>query len=171
MHYPRRTVHRLCRCSHQPRLWWRQGLHEQRPRQDAIWGVWTPPWFIYAPDWGAISGGPGKFSIRGGFGIYYDRTEEETALQTLETPPFGTSTTGAGLIGAASFANPFADLNATGSVANPFPIPSRRRAPMSISALEPIFDISTYGPDFRAPMRRTSSSASNVSSRPASWHV
>ena len=77
--------------------------------------------FIYAPDWGAFSGGPGKFSIRGGFGIYYDRTEEETALQTLETPPFGTTTSGAGFIGAASFADPFTDLNGAGAVADPFP--------------------------------------------------
>ena len=66
------------------------------------WGEFGPRvGFIYAPDSGAISGGPGKFSIRGGFGIYYDRTEEETSLQTLETPPFGTNTLGAGLNGAA----------------------------------------------------------------------
>ena len=48
--------------------------------------------FAWAPnDLGcALRRHPGKFSIRGGFGIYYNRTEEETALQTLETPPFGT---------------------------------------------------------------------------------
>lgn len=108
--------------------------------------------FIWAPDLGAISGGPGKFSIRGGFGIYYDRTEEETALQTLETPPFGTSTLGAGLSGAAAFANPFNDLNGGASVANPFPYTFPKKGDnIDFSALEPIYNISTYGSDFRAP--------------------
>ncbi len=119
------------------------------------WGEFGPRvGFIYAPDWGAISGGPGKFSIRGGFGIYYDRTEEETSLQTLETPPFGTNTLGAGLNGAASFANPFTDLNLdpTATTANPFPytFPSKG-ANIDFSTLEPIYNISTYGKDFRAP--------------------
>lgn len=108
--------------------------------------------FIYAPDWGPISGGPGKFSIRGGFGIYYDRTEEESSLQTLETPPFGTTTSGAGFIGAPSFADPFTDVNNSGSVANPFPYTFPKKGDViDYSALEPIFNISTYGKDFRAP--------------------
>jgi hypothetical protein len=108
--------------------------------------------FIYAPDWGAFTGGPGKFSIRGGFGIYYNRTEEETALQTLETPPFGTTTPGAGFIGAASFADPFSDVNGAGTVANPFPYTFPKKGDtINYAALEPIYNISTYGPDFRSP--------------------
>lgn len=44
--------------------------------------------FAWAPDLGWISdGGSRKFAVRGGFGIYYNRTEEESSLQTLETPP------------------------------------------------------------------------------------
>ncbi|MGA8089273.1 MAG: carboxypeptidase regulatory-like domain-containing protein [Terracidiphilus sp.] len=108
--------------------------------------------FVYAPDWGAISGGPGKFSIRGGFGIYYDRSEEETALQTLATPPFGTDTSGAGIGGTASFADPFTDINGAGAVANPFPYTFPKKGDnVDFSALEPIYNISTYGSDFRAP--------------------
>ena len=44
--------------------------------------------FAYSPNWGWISGGPGKFSIRGGYGIYYNRGEEELTLQNLNAPPF-----------------------------------------------------------------------------------
>jgi len=108
--------------------------------------------FAYAPDWGRISGSPGKFSIRGGFGIYYDRSEEESALQTLETFPFGTVTSGAGFIGTAAFANPFTDINGGGSVPNPFPYTFPKKGDsIDFGAAEPIYNLSTFGPDFRAP--------------------
>ena len=108
--------------------------------------------FAWSPSYGAITGGPGKFSIRGGFGIYYDRSEEESALQTLETPPFGTTTSGAGFIGNASFADPFTDINGAGSVPNPFPYTFPKKGDnINFAPLEPIYDISTFGSDFRAP--------------------
>lgn len=112
--------------------------------------------FAWAPDLGWLSAGNAKkFSIRGGFGIYYDRTEEESSLQTLETPPNGAVTYGAGDFGGSpAFANPFADINGGGSEANKFPyaFPAKGTAiPYSTWAtLEPV-DISTYGPSFRAP--------------------
>ncbi len=111
--------------------------------------------FAWAPDLGALSGQPGKLSIRGGFGIYYNRTEEESALQTLETPPFGISTGGATDFGGApSFVNPFVDINGGGSENNKFPyaFPAKGATiPASTwAALEPL-DISTFGSNFRAP--------------------
>ena len=122
--------------------------------------------FAYAPDLGFLSGQPGRFSIRGGFGIYYDRSEEETALQTLETPPFGTTSTGANDFGGVpQFANPFADINngrTTGVTATGAPAPGTatetNRFPYAFPVAGqtpaydlPIYNISTYGPGFRAP--------------------
>jgi len=109
--------------------------------------------FAWAPDLGMISGAPGKFSIRGGYGIYYDRTEEETALQTLETPPFGISSAGAGDYGASApqFANPWADLDTGATHTNKFPFTfPKKGAAIDYSVFEPM-DISTYGKGFRAP--------------------
>ncbi len=109
--------------------------------------------FAWAPDLGKLSGAPGKLSIRGGFGIYYDRTEEESALQTLETPPFGTSTAGAGDFGGTpEFATPFTDINGGGAEANRFPytFPTKGQA-INYGNLEPLYNISTFGPSFRAP--------------------
>jgi hypothetical protein len=111
--------------------------------------------WAWAPDLGAISGKPGQFSIRGGFGIYYNRTEEESSLQTLETPPFGQSTAGAADFGGSpQFANPYADINNSGTENNKFPykFPTAGEViPASTwAALEPL-DISTYGAGFRAP--------------------
>jgi hypothetical protein len=108
--------------------------------------------FAWSPDLGRISGAPGKFSIRGGFGIYYDRTEEESALQTLETPPFGTSFSGQSTIGGTpTFADPFTDINGGGSVPNPYPYTfPKKGATINFASLEPM-NFSTYGSGFRAP--------------------
>jgi hypothetical protein len=124
--------------------------------------------FAWAPDLGVISGGPGKLSIRGGFGLYYNRTEEETSLQTLGTPPFGITSAGAGdFTGRPQFANPYADINngnkqSAGGVAgaplpkasqpNRFPyVPPTAGQAVNFSQYGKIFNISGYGPDFRAP--------------------
>ena len=111
--------------------------------------------FAWSPDLGELSGGPGKFAIRGGFGIYYNRTEEESSLQTLETPPFGLTSFGAGDFGGSpAFANPFTDINGGGSetVKFPYTFPAKGTA-IPISSWANIFeplDISTYNSTFRA---------------------
>jgi hypothetical protein len=49
-----------------------------------------------------------KWSVRGGFGIYYNQIEEELTLQNLQSPPFSLTDFGAGDVGAVpSFANPY----------------------------------------------------------------
>ena len=118
--------------------------------------------FAWAPDLGVISGGAQKFSIRGGYGIYYNRTEEEPTLQTLNAPPFGLSTAGAGDFGGTpQLANPFADINggvsaggtplARASEANRFPYaPPAPGATVSYANLEPLA-FSTFDNKFRAP--------------------
>ncbi|HUJ32204.1 MAG TPA: carboxypeptidase regulatory-like domain-containing protein [Candidatus Acidoferrum sp.] len=83
--------------------------------------------FAWSPNLGWLSGGPGKLSIRGGYGIYYNRSEEELTLQFMGMPPFTLNSVGAGSLafgsqtGSPGFANPFADVAGRGSVSNPFP--------------------------------------------------
>jgi hypothetical protein len=80
--------------------------------------------FAYSPDWGKLTGGPGKTSIRGGFGMYYNRTEEELNLQFQGVPPNSIATNGAGTDGGSpGFANPFVDIagRSNFNVPNPFP--------------------------------------------------
>jgi Carboxypeptidase regulatory-like domain len=120
--------------------------------------------FAWAPDLGRFSGSPGKFSIRGGFGMYYDRTEEESSLETLGTPPFGFTSDGAGDFGGVpQLINPFADINGglttsptggpgTASESNKFPFTQPTAGqPVSFAGFEPILEISSYAPSFRAP--------------------
>jgi hypothetical protein len=120
--------------------------------------------FAYAPNLGILSGGDAKkLSIRGGFGIYYNRTEEETALQNLETPPFGGSSSGAGDFGGTpQFANPFADINngmttgpngGAGQAAetNKFPfVFAKKGDKIDFTQYEPMY-LNTYNANFRSP--------------------
>jgi Carboxypeptidase regulatory-like domain len=117
--------------------------------------------FAWAPSAGWLSGGQKKFAVRGGVGIYYNRTEEESSLQTLETPPFGLNSNGVvdyattdPTVTGPSFANPYTDINTGTAYANKFPytFPTKGQtiSAATWSSIEP-FDISTYGPSFRAP--------------------
>jgi hypothetical protein len=74
--------------------------------------------FAWSPDFGRWTGGPGKTSLRGGFGLYFNRTEEELNLQDLNTPPFGYSSIGSPH---PSFPDPFTDLNSGAASPNIFP--------------------------------------------------
>jgi hypothetical protein len=120
--------------------------------------------FSWSPDLGAISGGAGKFSIRGGFGIYFNRTEEESALQTVGTPPFGFTSSGAkDFTGRPTLLNPYADINGglntgTGgtsgiaSESNRFPYAQPTAGSNVSFGTVPIFNQgASFSPDVRAP--------------------
>ena len=110
--------------------------------------------FALAPNLGFLSGGDSrKLSLRGGFGIYYNRTEEETSLNNLESAPFGIASGGSGDYGASApgFANPYQDLD-TGTVyANKFPytFPTKGQT-IDYSLFEPLA-LNTYDKGFRSP--------------------
>ncbi len=125
--------------------------------------------FAYAPSLGFLSDGDShKLSIRAGYGIYFNRTEEEGSLQNLEDPPFGQNSGGiADLGGIPQFANPFADINGgftppdkdnpagqsigATSIPNKFPFtfPTAGSSP-DFSVFEP-FGLSQYSPNYTMP--------------------
>jgi hypothetical protein len=118
--------------------------------------------FAWAPDLGVISGSPGKLSVRGGFGMYYNRTESESSLQTLNMPPFGFTSGGAADFGGSpEFVNPFADINngktsGAGGAAGPASEPNRFPYTFPVKGQSPsfpstIFNISSFDSTFRAP--------------------
>jgi Carboxypeptidase regulatory-like domain len=66
--------------------------------------------------------GAHNMSVRGGFGIYYNRDQEEQSLQNLVNPPvFYISHGAADFGGSPAFANPYADVAGNGAETNPFP--------------------------------------------------
>jgi hypothetical protein len=88
------------------------------PRVGLAWSPSEGPSFLL--------GAPGehKFSVRMGYGIYYNRDQEEQSLQNLEDPPFFFFSQGALAYGGSpAFATPFSDVtgNAAASGPNQFP--------------------------------------------------
>jgi hypothetical protein len=118
--------------------------------------------FAWSPN-NRFTGGAGKTSIRGGFGIYFNRTEEELALQNLLAPPFSLSTSGIGNVGGSpAFANPFTTVNtstvsvggkafAAQTIPSPFPFtPPASGSTVDFSPFEP-FSLNVFDPRFAVP--------------------
>lgn len=104
--------------------------------------------FAYSPG----AGSDKKLVIRGGFGIYFNRTEEELALQNLFSVPFSLSTPGITAIGGSpSFANPFQDIATGQTIPNPVPFtPATKGTPVNFSQFFPL-SINTTSPNFTDP--------------------
>jgi len=108
--------------------------------------------FAWSPNAGWLSGGTGKLSIRSGFGIYYNRSEDQPVLQSIFAPPFSLFSFGIGAVGGSpSFAAPFTDIaGLVPPLQNPFPynIPSAANA--NFSEFEPL-DLTVTDPHFTVP--------------------
>ena len=120
-----------------------------------------PPWHDIAPRLGFAwsPGGSKNWSIHAGMGIYYNRTEEELALQNLSTPPFSAFGFGAACIGGSpGFASPYQGW-CPGTHPQP-PAPPRTHSPIlrnlalpcnsASTGLYPLA-ISTLSPHFGGP--------------------
>ena len=105
--------------------------------------------FAWSPSYGKLTGAPGKTSLRGGFGIYYNRSEEEQNLQDLGVPPFGISSTGisdAPVFGDPSWPNPWKDIATGATLANKFPFagPTPGSTTLDFTQFEPLgFSLNT----------------------------
>jgi hypothetical protein len=85
-------------------------------------------------------GASGKWSVRGGYGIYFNRELEEQTLQFLSAPPFSLTATGASACGGSpSFANPFMDIKSGTVCPNPFPVPSNPSSNVNFGPYLPEF--------------------------------
>ena len=93
-----------------------------------------------------------KTSIRGGFGIYFNRTEEELALQQLGSAPFSATSFGAGAIGGQpGFINPYQNLVTGQSVSSPFPYTAPKPGTaFNFASLEPL-GFNAVSPQFTDP--------------------
>ena len=129
------------------------------------------PYKNFAPRLG-FAWSPGSshnLSVRGGIGLYYNRSEEETALQTLGNPPFSLLSAGSLQSGAPpNFGNPYISQNTqqiqyptsnglqtvpTVAMANPFPFsPPLPGSNPDFTPFEPIgFNMNTEAPNLTSP--------------------
>ena len=93
-------------------------------------------------------GASAKWSIRGGIGLYFNRTDSEATLQTLTNVPFSITSIGGGAISGSSpaFANPYNTVNPaavgaipSGNTNNPFPFtPPAKGSSPDFAPFEPV---------------------------------
>lgn len=107
-----------------------------------------------APRFGFAWGFRDKWSLRGGWGIFYNNIEEETTLQNLLAPPFSLIDFGASDVGGTpGFANPFVDIAGRTGLSSiqkfPFTAP-KPGAPVDFSFFEP-FSLNVFDPNLTTP--------------------
>ena len=122
------------------------------------------PWHNFAPRVGFAwsPGSSGKWSLRGGFGLYYNRTEQEVAFQNFIEPPFSISSASvASLGGSPSLATPFSGwcpgsggaAPAPCSTPNVFPFtPPAPGTPVNFAPYEPFRSLNVLSPNYGVPM-------------------
>jgi hypothetical protein len=96
--------------------------------------------------------GSHEFSVRGGFGIYYNRDQEEGSLQNLSVPPFSLTSEGVQGQGVSpGFANPYADVSTGVTSPNPFPFtPAGVGSTLNWSNYTPL-DINAFSENYNIP--------------------
>lgn len=107
--------------------------------------AWSPDW---SEGWLAkLTGGPGKTSIRAGFGIFYNPVEQLILEQFSAEPPFGGST----FIASNLFNTPFVGQDGT-VFPNPFSgiLNPRPGQPVDFSLFRPILLFGQFQPDQRS---------------------
>jgi Carboxypeptidase regulatory-like domain len=102
--------------------------------------------FAWSPDSGR------KWSIRGGFGIYYNQLEEELTLQNLQAPPFSLTDFGIFDVGGwPSFAAPFTDVTGSFSIPNKYPFtPPKPGSTVDFGFFEPMV-LKVFDPNLTTP--------------------
>ncbi len=84
-------------------------------------------------------GNSGKWSLRGGYGIFFNRELEEQSLQYLGDAPYAIFSTGAADFGGSpSFAAPFTDIAGGGAFTNKFPYPLNPPSNIDFSSFLPL---------------------------------
>jgi hypothetical protein len=101
-----------------------------------------------------------QWSVHAGAGVYYNRTEEEVAMQNISTPPFSITSYGVGGIGGSpSLAAPFtgwckqtsgAPVPCSTSNLFPYSAPPPGSTNVDFAALEPL-SLNTLSPNFGVP--------------------
>ena len=94
-----------------------------------------------------------NWSIRAGWGIYYNNSEEELTLQNLQSAPFSIFSTGIGQVGGTpAFATPYTDISSGATTANPFPFtPFKPGTPVDFGPFEPLSGSNFIDPNFNVP--------------------
>jgi hypothetical protein len=96
--------------------------------------------------------GAHDFSIRAGFGLYYNRDQEEQSLQNLVDPPVFYTSYGAGDFGGSpAFQNPYEDVAGNGSEPNPFPFATPTPGSTVNWGIYNYLDQSAFSPDYSVP--------------------
>ncbi len=96
-------------------------------------------------------GKSGRWSIRGGYGIYFNKELEEQALQFLGAPPYGIYSTGVGDVGLTpNFGAPFTSVNGAVTLPNKFPYPTNPPSTVNFAQFLPTW-IMVYDPNISVP--------------------